>query len=223
MGYVGPTPSPSGLLIPSILCIVQLDPVFCKMILQETKNKLDATEALYQIAKYLTSNPPVAVTPGSNVEKAVDDHRYWRNIVSHLHYAVIFENSIKILWEIKYRKESPRTHDIKKIYEQLSGQTKEEIKEIYDRQTDVFSKMKGTMQDTEIALGDIVDLAPFELALKSNEATMINFKYDNKFQGKTSVVGNVIWSDDTMWVLPSEHKPFAESLFEYTKESVDKS
>ena len=78
------------------------------------------------------------------------------------------------------------------------------------------------MQGREIVLGDIVDLASFELALKSNEVTVVNFKYDNKFQGKTSVVGNVIWSEDgTMWVLPSQHKPFAESLFEYMKESVD--
>ena len=55
------------------------------MILKETKNKLDVTEALYQVAKYLTSNPPVALIPGSNVEKEMDNHRYWRNIASHLH------------------------------------------------------------------------------------------------------------------------------------------
>ena len=76
------------------------------------------------------------------------------------------------------------------------------------------------MKGKSVKLGDIVLLASLEQALQSNAATMRNFKYDNKFQGKTSVFANAIWDQDTIWVLPSSHKPFAVSLFEYMKDRI---
>lgn len=193
------------------------------MKLEETEQKLRSTEAFYQVAKYLRSNPPVALTRGSNAQEELDNQRLWRNMVSHLHYAIIFENTVKILWEVEHKKECSYTHDINKIFTELSSNTQKEIKQIYDEQTKAFRQTKVTMRGKVTTLGKIVGLATFEQALKVNEITIKNFKYDNKFQGKTSVTGNVIWSEDTFWVLPSVHKPFAESLFEYMANKVNKS
>ena len=108
-------------------------------------------------------------------------------------------------------------HNIITIFSQLSHETKKSIEDMYQDQTNAFSAIKATRHDQGIKLGDIVQLASLEQALESNKETIKNFKYDNKFQGTTSVVGNAIWDDDTIWILPSAHKPFAEALFEFAK------
>ena len=185
------------------------------MRLKETEDKIRSTEAFCEIVKYLLSNPLAPVTQGQDTQGQLDKHRIQKNIVVHMLCAMVVENTIKILWEMEHSKESEYSHNIHKIYGQLCRTTRGEIEDIYDKQTAEFSAIKGTMNGKEVILGDIVQLASLQQALMSNETTMKNFKYDNKFEGKTSVIANAIWDQSTIWVLPSGHKPFAQTLFEY--------
>ena len=79
------------------------------MPLRETEEKISSTEAFYEIARYLTSNPPVRVEHGQNSENELDKHRLWRNKVAHMLYAIIFENTIKKLWETEHDRECAYT------------------------------------------------------------------------------------------------------------------
>ncbi len=190
------------------------------MKMRETEDKLEATEAFFHMAKYLTSSPQyiIPVVPGQNPEEEMDKHRWQRNITSHMLYVIIFENSIKILWELENEEECEHTHNIIKIYGDLNDDTRRKVVELYKNAVTRFSKIAGTMQGLKITLADMVEFASLEQALKSNKTMMINFKYDNKFEGKTSAVGNSVRNEETLWILPAGQKPFTETLFEYVRE-----
>ena len=190
------------------------------MRLKETEEKIHSTEAFCEITRYLLSNPLSPVVAGKDAQEQLENHRLQKNIVAHMLCAIIVENTIKILWEMEHNKECEHSHNIHKFYGELSNSTRAELKCMYDKQTVEFAAIEGTINGKKVKLGDIVQLASFEQALQSNAITMRDFKYDNKFQGKTSVIANAIWDAKTIWVLPSGHKPFAVSLFEFIKDRV---
>ena len=190
------------------------------MRLKETEDKIRSTQAFCEITKYLLFNPLAPVVKGQDTQEQLDRHRLQKNIVAHMLCAILVENTIKILWELEHNQECEYSHNVQNIYNELGNLTRTEIRNMYDKQTTAFAAIEGTMEGKAVKLGDIVQLASFEQALQSNAATMRNFKYDNKFQGKTSVFANAIWDQDTIWTLPSGHKPFAVSLFEYMMDCV---
>ena len=49
---------------------------------------------------------------------------------------------------------------------------------------------------------------------------MKNFKYETRFNGKSSVMGSVIWSDELVWMLPPMNDRFPDALFRYTVDRV---
>ena len=68
--------------------------------------------------------------------------------------------------------------------------------------------------------GDIVNLninlQSLEDALKSNQETIINFKYDGKLGGKSSVLCSVMWDANEVLILPRpEIIVFPKFLLEY--------
>ena len=190
------------------------------MRLKETQDKIRSTQAFCEITKYMLSSPFAPVAKGQEIQEQLDSHRFQKNIVAHMLCTILVENTIKVLWEVEHNQECEYSHNVNKIYSELGNSTRTEIRNMYDKQTMAFAAIEGTMKGKTVKLGEIVQLASLEQALQSNAATMRNFKYDNKFQGKTSVFANAIWDQDTIWVLPSGHKPFAVSLFEYMMDHV---
>ena len=190
------------------------------MRLKQTQDKIRSTQAFCEITKYLLFSPFAPVVKGQDAQEQLDSHRLQKNIVVHMLCAIVVENTIKILWEMEHNQECEYSHKVSKYYSELGKSTRAEIRNMYDKQTTAFAAIEATMKEKTVKLGEIVQLASLEQALQSNAATMINFKYDNKFQGKTSVFANAVWDQDTIWVLPSGHKPFAISLFEYMMDRV---
>ena len=85
--------------------------------------------------------------------------------------SVILELFIKILYEIEFKEQAPFTHNILKIYEQLSTDTKILVRTKYDeareRREAIFKKVDNT-----------VSFPPIHKLLESNEDFVKNFKYD---------------------------------------------
>jgi len=85
--------------------------------------------------------------------------------------SVILELLVKILYELEFRKQAPFTHNIHKIYEQLSSDIKSFVRSKYDearkRKEKIFKEIDST-----------VSFPPFHQLLKSNEDFIKNFKYD---------------------------------------------
>ena len=185
--------------------------------MEETRieEKIKAAEAYLEIAKYLDSNPPIErVKGGVKAQKeARDRHRILSKVVCHFLYAIVLEITIKIMWELTNNRECKHTHNICKLYEEIDEKDQEKIRKFFDEKVSELDGLEGKMGSKKIKLGDLVEFASLEEALKSNEDTMKNFKYDNKFEGKTNVISSTIWNDETLWTLPSRYETFATKLF----------
>ena len=124
-------------------------------------------------------------------------------IATHFLYAMVFELSIKIIWEIEQGTEAAHHHNILCLYEQLSDVAKQQISNMYDIQ---YSNMEKCISELisrpngEVLKG--LELQSLEDALKGNAKIVRDFKYDGKFNGKSSILGSIIWKDDTYWILP---------------------
>ena len=190
------------------------------MNLRSTQQKLSATEAFCHTVDYLISSSRhlAPILPRQGVGNQEDNHIFWTSIAAHMLCSIVVENSIKVLWEVENKTECGHTHNILKLYSHLYKTTQQRISELYDDVVLRFSKIEGTFKGKVINLSDVVKFASLEQALKSNEMTMKNFKYDNKFEGKTSVMGNAVWNQETIWVFPAGQEAFATVLFRYVKE-----
>ena len=75
----------------------------------------------YEMSNYLLTAPvPVSADvadDASEVEAAIDEHRYKCAAVSYLLNTIVFEIGIKILWEIDIGSKPPNTHNIAKLFE----------------------------------------------------------------------------------------------------------
>ena len=176
---------------------------------------MKAAEACLEIAKYLDSRPPIKAVDGGleAQQEARDRHILLSKIVCHFLYATVLEITIKIMWELNNRKECKHNHNICKLYEEIDENGQEKIRKFFDEKVSELDGLEGEMGSKKIRLGDLVQFGSLEEALKSNEDTMKNFKYDNKFEGKTNAISSTIWNDETLWALPPGYETFAAKLF----------
>ena len=134
------------------------------------------------------------------------DTRYKRKMTAHFLYAVIFELSIKVIWEIEHNTPPKNSHDILSRYKEFSDESKQAISDMYKNQVTNIKhliSLSNSRVDSEGNTVNInVDLQTLEDALKSNQETIKNFKYDGRFNGKSSVLCSVIWDDDEIYMLP---------------------
>ena len=187
------------------------------------KNRLNelmkTAEAHLEIAKYLDSRPPVRAVPGDAkaLQEVLDRNTLCGKMVCHLLYAIIFEISIKVIWELDSGTKADQTHDIGKLYKGLEKGSQECVKEIYDDQIAKWAGVEGTMEEKKKTLGQFVQFSSFYEALEANRDTMVNFKYDTMFKGKSTLIGSAIWDGQTIWALPPGYTSFAARLFNYTE------
>ena len=161
----------------------------------------------------------------SSVEEALakrDDTALGRKLVTHFLYAMVFELSIKIIYEIEQGEEAPHRHNIWRLYKELSPASKQKISDLYDVQVSNMEKVISDCNGRRNKGGQIVNLKPslqtLEDALKVNEQTVINFKYDGQVKGKSSVLCSTMWTDDRILILPqliAEAIVFPKTLLEY--------
>lgn len=157
-----------------------------------------------------------------DAKSKLSDIVFRRKLVTHFLYAIVFELSIKIIWEIEQGKEAPYHHNIWELYDALSQPSQQKISDMYDIQvshiTNLITQCKGQI-DSEGGIVDItLDLQSLEDALQANEQTVKNFKYDGRFNGKSSVLCSLMWDDKEIHVLPkaiADAITFPKSLLEY--------
>ena len=153
-------------------------------------------------------------------EAKVDDTRYGRKMTAHFLYSVVFELCVKVIWEIEHNKPPKPNHDIFSRYTELSKKTKQTISDIYDTQVTnikhIISQSNGQVDNKGDIVNLNINLQSLEDALKSNQETIINFKYDGKLGGKSSVLCSVMWDANEVLILPRpEIIVFPKFLLEY--------
>ena len=191
--------------------------------------RMESMRYCLETAKYLDDSPQHLVPVSSNatvgeIEDAKDKARLSRKHISHMLNAIIFEITIKVLWELDNHTECSYTHKIRALYGELSEKSRREVKEIYDTKSAELAKLEGTRKNKErIMVGDLVEFQSLEDALIGNEDTMKNFKYDGVFNGKSSAMGSIIWNEHLLYVMPSlDHMRLPETLYHYTMSRVEK-
>ena len=187
------------------------------------QEKLRIAESFMETAKFLDKTLRKFVIGGSSetVEARRDTQLIRGKAVCHFLYAVVFEIAIKIIWEIDKGEECRKTHDILCLYNELSREKQLRIKNLYDNQVSLL-KVEGRKGDgRSIRVDSLVNLQSLEDALESNSDTMTDFKYDGKFRGKSSAIGGIIWTSETVWVLPERFVIFPIQLLDYAKENLE--
>lgn len=169
----------------------------------------------------LTQNCVIGSTP-EEAQAKKDDAALGKKFVTHFLYAMVFELSIKIIYEIEQRKEAPYHHNILCLYKELSPAAQQKISDLYDIQVSNMKKLISECNGRRNRGGQIVnlkmDLQTLEDALEVNEQTVTNFKYDGKINGKSSVLCSTMWTDNRIFILPqviAEAIIFPKELLEY--------
>ena len=141
------------------------------------------------------------------------------------HHSIVVEIATKIIWAIDKGEQCEKTHDILRLYKELSIDKQQRIKELYDDQVSAF-KVQGRKGDgSSVHLENLVDLKSLEETMKANENTIRDFKYDGQFHGKSSAIDGIIWRRkwETFWIMPERFVIFPRSLLNYAKENLESS
>ena len=187
------------------------------------QDKLSVAQSFLGTARFLGQTLGKLVVGGEpkTANNRRDEQLFQGRVVCHYLCAVVIEIAIKIIWAIETGAEIRKTHDILRLFKELSSEKQFRIKTLYDNQLSIL-KAYGTKRDgSSVRLDSLVDLQSLEEALQSNYNTMTNFKYDGKFQGKSSAISGVIWSGNTVWMLPENYVTFPENLLAFAKENLE--
>lgn len=96
------------------------------LIIPSIKDKLEMAEAFLESAVLLEQSLYRTVLDDSKeeIEARKDKQRYQRKKACHFLYAIIFELTIKIIWELEKGEECEHKHHIFKFYKQLSCESR---------------------------------------------------------------------------------------------------
>ena len=186
------------------------------MLKTDLDRKIFMAQSFLDMALYLERAPNFA--RGESIEKAQSNLVYGplrKKSVIHFLYSIVFEISIKIIWEIEQGKEAPHKHNILCLYEDLSDESQQKISDMYDSQV---SNMKKLISEVPEFANYNWNLQSLEEALKVNEKVIINFKYDGEISGKSSVFCSMLWADGEILTSPqvvAEIIIFPKTLFNY--------
>ena len=191
--------------------------------IQGLKEKLEMAETFMESADFLEQPLYYAATGESKeeIETRTDKQRVQKKKMCHFLYAVVFEFAIKIIWEIENGKKCKLTHNILELYKELSCEKQSKIRDLYDMQAAMIRTQEGRQRTgNQIRVNDLTKFQSLEEALEANYDTVTDFKYDGLFQGKSSVIGGVIWNTKGFWVFPKHFVVFPRELLEYARENV---
>ena len=141
-----------------------------------------------------------------DAKSKLDDIIFRRKLVTHFLYAMVIELSMKIILEIECGQSAPTHHNISTLFKKLSHESQQKISDMYDAQDANIRNLISQCNGQRDSAGEIVnitlDLQSLADALKANERTVKDFKYDGQFNGKSSALCSVMWTDDLIYVLP---------------------
>ena len=192
--------------------------------IQGLKEKLEMAETFMESADFLEQPLYYAARGDSKeeIEVRTDKQRIQKKKMCHFLYAVVFELAIKIIWEIEKGKKCKPTHNILNLYKELSCEKQSKIKDLYDMQAAIIRTQEGRQRTgNQIRVNDLTKFQSLEEALEANYDTVTDFKYDGLFQGKSSVIGGVIWNTERIWVFPEGFVVFPRELLKDARESVE--
>ena len=191
---------------------------------QELKEKLEMAETFMESADFLEQPLYYAVRGDSEeeIETRTDKQRIQKKKMCHFLYAVVFELAIKIIWEIEKGGKCRPTHNILELYKELSCEKQSQIRDLYDMQAAIIRTQEGRQRTgNRVSVNNLTKFQSLEEALEANYDTVTDFKYDGLFQGKSSVIGGVIWNSERIWVFPKRFVVFPKDLLKYARKSVE--
>ena len=161
------------------------------------------------------------LTP-EELEEKLSYTRLRKKVTTHFLCAMVVELSIKIIWEIEHGQQAPHTHNILKLYKALSQAAQQRIADMYQCHVTHVEKLISEMNGQKNRGGERVNLKvqlqSLKEALAANEQVVTSFKYEGRFNGKSSALCSVLWTDTRIMVLPSalaDAITFPQTLFAY--------
>ena len=187
--------------------------------------KLEMAEAFLESTVHL-ERPLFCIVSGDPEEEneaRKSKQRWQRKKACHFLYAIVFELAIKIIWEAENGEECEHHHNILRIYKELSREKQSKIRQLYDTQASEIRTQEGQRNGARIRVNDLTEFQSLKQALKANYATVTAFKYDGLYQGKSSVIGGVIWNEDVEqnYIFPERFVIFPKEILKYARECVE--
>ena len=188
--------------------------------------KLGTAKTFLETVMLLERCPYPVEVGGSQeeIQERVDELRWHKKKVCHFLYAIIFELAIKIIWEVENGEECKHHHHILEFYTELSCEKQSKIRELYNVQASLIRTQEGEQRTGNfVHINDLTEYQSLEEALKANSTTVMDFKYDGLYRGKSSVIGGVIWNNETdlIVIFPEEFIIFPKELQKYAREIVE--
>ena len=162
---------------------------------------------------------PTGMTPVSVVsaeaagtqENALDLQRLGNALTCAVLYPIVVELIVKHLWEQENAQTAAHSHDIHRLFLRLSEDTQCEVETLYDDCCHAYKSAIDIGQQNLGAEVVSVEMASLAEALQWNGVAVRDLKYEMTLHGK-SVPTGILWSSDTIWVVPGTFPNFAIEL-----------
>ncbi len=158
-----------------------------------------------------------ALEAASSQNDALDRQRCGMALTCAVLYPIVVELVLKHLWEQDQGDTAMHNHNVHSLFVQLNSEIQRDVKSLYDQCCREYKSAIDIGQQQHGAEAMEVDMANLEEALRWNEKTVKNLKYDLTLQGK-SVPTGIIWSSKHFWVVPGTFPNFA---IELTRWAID--
>ena len=113
----------------------------------EISEKMRIMEACVDTAGFLLDAPfykqPLVALEATEFDELKAEQRLSRGMIAHLDYAIVLELVIKVIWELDNKRPCEHTHNIYKLYGELSEKSKRQIETIYDNNAVIPPTKKG--------------------------------------------------------------------------------
>lgn len=176
--------------------------------LDSTKSKLNAAESFLKSIQIQLSIKP---QNEAQHRKFLENDFLDINTTCYFLNSVVFELIIKMLWELDKNKKCYFTHDLKKLFSELSKESQLLVVQSYSR---FKSEIETAIKSTPEGLNANIKYCDLNEALALNETIIKDFKYEMNPSSKNSVFNNIVSTDEFFYAIPFQHcKGFFETLF----------
>lgn len=180
--------------------------------LNSTKSKLNATEAFLKSVQFQLSISPQDETQHI---KFIKNDFLDINTTCYFLNSVIFELIIKILWEINHNKECTFTHDLRKLFSELSEESQKFLQQNYSQ---FKTQVESAIDSVTGGVNENINYCDLDEALDINKKIVMNFKYEMTPSSKNSLFNNIVSTDKHLYTIPHTLcKGFFESLLNEIK------
>ena len=151
-----------------------------------------------------------------SINTILDEKRIGAALTRVFLYAVVVELAVKHLWEQEHGKTAPHTHNVHKLFDQLSEKTRHEVEALYNNCCDPYKAAVQAGQQQHGSDTVAVTMASLKEALHWNQGAVMDLKYDMTPRGQSVPCGS-FWSPELAWVFPNGFPNFAIELTSWAK------